>query len=72
MTALAMVVIYGEYNNVLSRVHIFSKNERNSGRCPFFPLFRETSTHLRVHATSAWQMKSKQLLTDSDFVSSNK
>lgn len=67
-----MTVIYGEYNNVISRVHIFNKNERNSGRCPFFPLFRETSTHLRVPATSTWQMKSKQLLTDPDFVNSNK
>lgn len=45
LTALPMSVIYGEYNNVMSRVHIFNKDERNSGRCPFCPLFRETSTH---------------------------
>lgn len=45
LTALPMSVIYGEYNNVMSRVHIFNRNERNSGRCPFCPLFRDTSTH---------------------------
>lgn len=68
LTALPMSVIYGEYNNVMSRVHIFNKNERNSGRCLLCPLFRKTFTHLRVHAT--WQMKRKQLLTDSDVVNS--